>query len=270
MNPRIFSIFVCLASTATAFAQQYGSEHRKAYEKEVNGPHGECTAKWERVATGIDYRAITCLGDEDDLDVHVFRISAEFWKLDVAYAPGGSSARREAEARDAGFVINASFFERDRTPIGVIVRSGKLVRAPHKSSWQSIFLIDEDGKPHIIPVGRWSTYRDRAQMAVQAGPRVVVNGHTNKVNKGYAAARCGVCIPKHGDLIFFATPQNRKLNAREIGYVARRGEIDGGLNCRESMLFDGGHSTQFYMEGDDKRIRVDGDPVPVFVFAKRK
>ena len=251
-------------------AQQYGSEYRKEYEKEPNGPHGECRSDWQHIATGIDYRPITCLGDADDLDVHVFRIAPEFWTFDVADVTDGSSAWRQAEVRDAGFVINANFFERDRTPIGVIVRSGTQLQSPHKSPWQAIFLIDDDGEPHIISVGQWSSYRDRAQMAVQAGPRLVVKGHTNKIGKGYKAARAGVCIQKDGDLVFFATPQDRKFDQWEIGRVARRAEIDGGLSCRESMLFDGGHSTQVYAAGDTKTISVEGDPVPVFVFAKRK
>jgi uncharacterized protein YigE (DUF2233 family) len=237
----------------------------------VNGPHGECTVQWDRIASGVDYRKITCLGDADDVDMHAFKISREFFKIDVAYAPGGSTARRQAEKHDARFAINANFFDRQREPIGVVVESGGPVQGPNKSSWQSIFLIDRDGEPRIIPVSEWSRYRDGAKMAVQAGPRTVVKEHTNKISKGYKAARAGVCIQRDGDIVFFATPQTRQFNAYEIARVTRRSEIDGGLRCRDAMLFDGGHSTQFFMEGDDRNIHVEGDPViPVFVIAKRK
>ena len=270
MARSIIGALLLLIATTGAAQQQYGSEYRKEYEKELNGPHGECRTEWQRIGTGLDYRPITCLGDSDDLDVHAFRLSREFWTFDVADVTNGSSASRQAEVRHARFVINANFFERDRTPIGVIVRSGSQLQPPRKTSWQSIFLIDEDGDPHIIAVSDWAKYRDGAQMAVQAGPRLVIKGHTNKVNKSYKAARAGVCLQKDGDLIFFATPQDRKFDMWEIGRVARRAEIDGGLNCRDSMLFDGGHSTQIYAEGDTRTIRVEGDPVPVFVFAKRK
>jgi uncharacterized protein YigE (DUF2233 family) len=254
----------------SAFAQQYGSEYRKEYEKEVNGPHGECTTKWDHIASGIDYRKITCLGDEDDVDVHAFKISQEFFKLDVAYVTNGSSAKSEAGKREARFVMNANFFQRDKTPIGVIVRSGTQLQPAQSSSWQSVFLIDADGKPRIVTVSQWSRYKKGAQMAVQAGPRTVVAEHTNQINKGYAAARCGVCIQRNGDIVFFATPQERKFKAHEIARVTRRSEVDGGLRCRDAMLFDGGHSTQFFVEGDDRKFSQSGDPVPVFVFATRK
>jgi uncharacterized protein YigE (DUF2233 family) len=105
-------------------------------------------------------------------------------------------------------------------------------------------------------------------MAVQAGPRLVIAGHTNKsLKNNYAAARIGVCIRNNGDLVFFATPQDRKFQITEIAQVARRDEIDGGLACREAMLFDGGHSVNFFAEGGDRRISVEGDPVPVHIFA---
>ncbi|MGZ8851582.1 MAG: phosphodiester glycosidase family protein, partial [Thermoanaerobaculia bacterium] len=170
----------------------------------------------------------------------------------------------------AAFAINANFFDRRQRVLGAVIRSGLVVQSPRKSSWQSIFLLDEDGDPHIILPSKWSSWRKRAFMAVQAGPRLVVAGQTKKVKKGYAAARAGVCIRRNGDLLFFATPQDRKLDMDEIGRVTRRGEKDGGLACRDAMLFDGGHSTQIYASGNGHRIEVLGDPVPVFIYAKEK
>jgi uncharacterized protein YigE (DUF2233 family) len=237
---------------------------------QTDSPSGHCSTDWNRVASGIDYRAITCLGDPDDVDVHVAKISPEFFTFDVAYVTNGSFAKKEAETRDARFVINANFFQKDRTPIGVIVRSGSELQGRNSSSWQSIFVVDEQGNAKIVRLSDWPKVRPGAWMAVQAGPRLVIKGKTNKVSKSYHAARAGVCIQRSGDLVFFATPQERKFDMWEIGRIARRSEKNGGLGCYDSMLFDGGHSTQMYIEGDEKTIHVAGDPVPVFVFAKRR
>ena len=261
-------VLVCFVSLS-ALAQQSASPYRKEFEKEKNGPHGECRNDWRRLADGLDYRAIRCLGDEDDLDVHVVRIDPHKWQLNTAVVERGS-ARGMARDHDASFAMNANFFDRPQNALGAIVRSGSVVQAARRSSWQSIFLIDEDGDPHIVMPSRWSSWRDRAFMAVQAGPRLVIAGHTNKVNKGYSASRAGVCIRKNGDLLFFATPQDRKFDMYEIGRVTRRGDDDGGLACRDAMLFDGGHSTQMYVDGDDKTIDVKGDPVPVFIYATER
>ena len=266
MNRVITFLFV-LTTTVPLLAQPYGSKFRKDYEKEKNGPHGECRSDWTTLQRGLEYRAIHCLGDEDDLDLHVVRIDLDRWDLDTAVVDR-ATARTVAGSHDAAFDINANFFDKSRRAIGAVIRDGDIINKPHESSWQSIFLIDDGGTPRIIMPGKWSSYRDRSQMAVQAGPRLVIAGHTNQsLKNNYAAARAGVCIRNNGDLVFFATPATRKLHITEIAKVARRADIDGGLACRDAMLFDGGHSVNFYAEGDDKRISIEGDPVPVHIFA---
>lgn len=261
-------IFVTLFA-ADAFAQSFGSPQRADYEQEVNGPHGECRSDWTNVANGLDYRAITCLGDARDLDVNVVRVDLQRYRLNVASGPA-SFARRVADATDADFVINANFFDPAKRPLGVLAASGNVLQGAKPNAWQSIFLVTRDGTPKIILPEEWSRYRAKTWMATQAGPRLVVGGHTNRVHQSYAAARAGVCITKSGSMLFFATPQDRKFDMYEIARIARRGPEDGGLGCHDSMLFDGGHSTQMFVEGATKRVTVDGDPVPVFVFAKKR
>ena len=67
---------------------------------------------------------------------------------------------------------------------------------------------------------------------------------TRRIYNNYAAPRGGVCIRKDGSMLFFAP-----------------------LACHDAMLFDGGHSVNPFAGGDDKRIDVEGDPVPVFIYA---
>lgn len=261
--------FLLAFFAVSALAQSNGSSDRALYEKETNGPHGDCRGDWTPVATGLDYRAIQCLGDTRDLDVNVIRVDLDRYRLNVA-SGSASSARRVAQTTDADFVINANFFDASRRPLGILVSSGSTIQGPKSNAWQSIFLVTRDGRPKIILPSQWRTYRDKTWMAAQAGPRLVIGGHTNRVHQSYAAARAGVCITKDGSVLFFATPQDRKFDMYEIARIARRGPEDGGLGCHDAMLFDGGHSTQIYLEGDTKRVTIDGDPVPVFVYATRR
>ena len=264
---RVLTFLIALATVLPLSAADYGSKFRKDYEKEKNGPHGECRSDWTTLQPGLEYRAIRCLGDEDDLDVHVVRIDLDRWDLDTAVVDR-ATGRMIASSHEASFDVNGNFFDKSRNPLGAVVRDGEVIQEPRDSSWQSIFLIDDEGTPRIIMPKQWKSYRDSSQMAVQAGPRLVIAGHTNKsLKNNYAAARIGVCIRDNGDLVFFATPQDRKFQITEIAKVARRDEIDGGLACRDAMLFDGGHSVNFFAEGDDRRISVEGDPVPIHIFA---
>ena len=215
---------------------------------------------------GIDSRKIDCLGS-DGIDLYVVRIDPTQWNFNAAVVKR-TTARSLAGARNASFAINANFFDAGFNPIGVIVRGGDVVQPPHKSSWQSIFLIDDHGRARIVMPSQWRTYRDRADVAVQAGPRLVVNGHVNKkIRNNYAAPRGGVCIQDDQSLLFFASPHSRKYHIKEIARIAALAESDGGLACRNAMLFDGGHSVNLFAGGDDKRIDVEGDPVPIFLYA---
>lgn len=257
------ALILLFASAALA------ADNRAVYEKEPNGPHGDCAVNWLRLDSGLDYRAIRCLGDEDDLDVHVVRIDSAAWNFNTAVSSGTTASAIASQYR-APFAINANFFDAARRPLGIVVRGGDVVNEPRTSTWQSIFLVTSDGKPRIILPSSWPTYRKRAVMAVQAGPRLVIKGKRADIKNNYAAARCGVCIRRNGELLFFAMPQDRKFSMFEIGRVVRRSEADGGLGCWDAMLFDGGHSVNFHAEGGGKRVAITGDPVPVFVFATRR
>lgn len=225
-----------------------------------------CDTTWRKLDQGLHYRAIDCLGETDALDVHVVRIDPDNWKFNTAVVEFGT-ARGIAEAKDAAFAINANFFDKERKPLGLIVRSGDEVSVARESTWQSIFLIDETDRPRIILPSSWEKYREGAKVAVQAGPRLVINGHVSGARNNYRAERVGVCIQPDGDLLFFATPRDRKLHVREMARIAQRAEKDGGLHCRNAMLFDGGHSVNFFVEGDDKTVSVSNGRVPVFVYA---
>lgn len=227
-----------------------------------------CRVEWQSLHPGLDYRAITCLGDRDDIDVHVVRVDLERWNIGARLERDGSSASRVGDALDADLVVNANFFDSAFRPIGIVMNDGEELHPMKRVSWQSVFLITKSGKPKIVTTADFSP-RD-AEVAVQAGPRLVVAGHTNRVHQSYAAARAGVCIQKSGDLLFFATPPDRKFDMYETARLARRAESEGGLECRNAMLFDGGHSAQIFAEGRDKRVNTKADRVPVFIYAKKK
>lgn len=258
-----------LAANAGSAQDQFGSQFRSRYAGEKNGPYGECRTDWTPLGPGLDYRAITCLGESQtgDLDLHVIRVDPSLWQLN-AYLARDASARAVVRDKHAVFAINANFFDSQRNPLGLVVRSGEQVRHPREISWQAVFLVHKDGTARIVHESEWTKQKDEAFMAVQAGPRLVIAGHTVRVRQSYAAERAGVCIQKPNQLLFFATPSDRKFDMYEIARIARRDEVDGGLACQDAMLFDGGHSTQIYLKTERKKVSMRGDPAPVFVYVK--
>lgn len=253
-------LIIWLASAAHA-------QKSKSKAPDRTAPTADCPTEWETVKTDLEYRTIRCIGDSEDVDLHVVRIDPRKWKLDTLVSGRGTFARSVARDREAPFAVNANFFDRARQPLGAIVRSGEVVQTPRATSWQSIFLVTERGRPRIILPSRWSEYRDDARMAVQAGPRLVVDGERVRLRATYSAPRVGVCIQWDRDLLFFATPSTRKFHTTEIARIARRKEAQGGLACRDAMLFDGGHSVNFFVERDGRDLSINGDAVPVYIYA---
>jgi len=236
-------------------------------------PHAfaDCgTPTWRGIRPGLEYRTIDCLNPNHDVDFHLFRIDLKRWDINVDVEDRAQTARHVFNDSGAGFVMNANFFDQHGEPIGLIVEDDREVQPPHPSDWQSIFFVSDEGVPKIVMPGDWLDYVDDAATAVQAGPRLVVNGDVVQVKESYASERGGVCIRRNNDLVFFVTPRGRKFLMKEIAAIAAKPERDGGLDCRDAMLFDGGHSTQVYTEERDDAIAVNGDPVPVFITATRK
>jgi uncharacterized protein YigE (DUF2233 family) len=268
-HPILFFVsFILLSAAPRVLAQKTTSTTSTTSSTASKTASAPCPVKWETKRAGIEHREIRCIDDTSDLDVHVVRIDPRKVTLDTVVV-SGSNARTIAREHGATFAINASFFDKARTPLGLIVKDGELVNKINNSSWQSVFLVTGRGSSYIILPPSWSEFRNRAHMAVQAGPRLVTRGHTVKVNRGYKAARAGVCIQWDRDLLFFATPQDRKFTTTEIARVARIAEDKGGLACRDAMLFDGGHSTTLFIDGEGSDdVVVHGGPVPVFIVGK--
>lgn len=223
-----------------------------------------CDGGWREVEPGLRQRSL-CSGG--DATLHQVEIDPARWTLDaVRVAP--TTAPAAARDSDAAFAINANFFDPDRKPLGVVVSRGKVIQRPHPVSWQSIFYTAPGSKAAIVLPEQWAAVRDDAAMAVQAGPRLVAEGRTTDATRGNASLRSGVCLTADDRVTFFVTTMRRLYDVDEMTALAARSEDQGGLGCRDAMLFDGGPSAQMYLAGSG--ISMEGDRVPVFVVARRR
>lgn len=213
----------------------------------------ECVNDWTRAATGIEYRMLNCTPSRFDL--HLVRVDPKAARIDAVNRPGSTATMLGGEFT---FALNANFFDEQFRPLGVIVNNGKLVNPLHPVSWQSVFYVDRDRVPHIVPVREWGRVSERATAAAQCGPRLVVDGEENQVARAEPTWRSGVCIDPEKRVIFFATPPETELDVHETRALAAT-----AMGCRDAMLFDGGPSVQMFLRGV---VEVEGDKrVPGYV-----
>lgn len=64
--------------------------------------------------------------------------------------------------------------------------------------------------------------------------------------------------------------QDRKMHVCEVARIAQRAENDGVLSCKNAMLFDGGHSVNFFVEGGGTKVSISNGRAPVLLYATER
>jgi uncharacterized protein YigE (DUF2233 family) len=214
---------------------------------------------WILLNDGIVYAKYSFpSGGEGSTTLHAFQIDPAKARLDVVIADKkqaqGSSVRDMAAKNKAALVINGGFFTEEHKSIGLLIKSGKVVNPIHRTSWWSIFGI-KNGTPFI------STPRDffpapDISMAVQAGPRLVVDGTYPKLKEGLAA-RSAVGITRDGKVLIVVT-EGMPVTMREIARRMGKSRFEGGLECVNAMALDGGSSVQLYSKIGKFELDISG------------
>lgn len=219
----------------------------------------QCVNEWEQAARGVEYRMLNC--SPSGFDLHLVRVDPKLARIDAVLQPGSTATDL---GRQVTFAMNANFFDEQFRPLGVVVSDGRQVNPAHRVSWQSVFFVDRDQTPHIVPAKEWERVRQSAVAAAQCGPRLVIDGRKNEVARAEPTWRSGVCIDPEKRVIFFATPSETQMDVHEAVTLATT-----SLGCRDAMLFDGGPSTQMYLRKASGDVEVKGDErVPAYVVVR--
>lgn len=202
---------------------------------------------WNLLNDGIVYAKYSFpSGDEESTTLHAFQIDPAKVRLDVIVADKkeaqGASVKDMAAKTKAALVINGGFFTEQHKSIGLLIKKGKVVNPIHRTSWWSIFGI-KNGAPFISTPGGFFPASD-ISMAVQAGPRLVVDGTYPKLKEGLAA-RSAIGITRDGKVMIVAT-EGAPITMKEIARRMGKSRFEGGLECVNAMALDGGSSVQLY------------------------
>lgn len=219
----------------------------------------DCAHDWIAVAPGIEYRMLNCTPSQFDL--HLIRVDPRQAQIDAVVRPGSTAT---SLGREYTFALNANFFDDRFRPLGVVVSGGREVNPLHPVSWQSVFMVDRQGEPAIVPMEEWKNVGESAVAAAQCGPRLVVGGEKNDVERAEPDWRSGVCIDRDDRVTFFTTPPETELDVHQMVALAST-----ALGCRDAMLFDGGPSTQMYLRKPGGAVEVSGDKrVPAYIVVR--
>lgn len=214
---------------------------------------------WNMMDEGILYTKYSfSTGEEQRTTIYAFEVDPAKAKLDVVVAdktrPEGATVQELAKKNKAAIVVNGGFFTPEHRSIGLLIRSGKTISPIHKTSWWSIFGVKND-VPFIVTPREYAPSQD-ISVAVQAGPRLVIDGKVPKLKEDIAR-RTAVGITKDNKVVIVVTG-GAPISMKELAKRMKGSRYDGGLECPNAMALDGGGSTQAYAKIKKFELSIDG------------
>lgn len=213
---------------------------------------------WRQLTEGISYTSYAfTVAENERTTIHAFAIDPAKYQLAVALAPNekyGNTAVEFAKRERALIAINGGFFTPEHLSIGLIAQNGKQLRPIHNTSWWSIFHIT-DGIPAITAPKEF-TLKPTTSMALQVGPRLVIDGTIPKLKESLSA-RSALGITRDNKIIIAIT-QGAGISMNELARRMSASPFEGGLFCPNAMALDGGSSSQLYAKIGKFELSLEG------------
>jgi uncharacterized protein YigE (DUF2233 family) len=213
---------------------------------------------WTPLSDGLQYASYPfALSETEQATIHAFRIDPARYRISIVTARDeetGVTVAEMAKQSRAFLVINGGFFTPEHRSIGLLIKDGKRVNPLHETSWWSIFAI-KGGRPFIAPPRDFQEAPD-VSMAVQAGPRLVVDGSIPKLKEGLST-RSAIGITQDSKVVIAVT-SGAGISLKELARRMKGSRHDGGLECPNAMGLDGGSSSQLYAKVGDFELSLEG------------
>lgn len=223
-------------------------------------------APFQKVAPGMEYREVTLSMPRS---IRVLQLRCDPAK--VKFRIIGSKKAR-ATAKEVGqkynqqAVINSSFFGHKDEILGYAKQGDRFLNP------------DIDRGPLLTTFFYWTgrragvKHRDEslpksAPVLFQSGPRLVWDGAPVRgLDPGSLAERSGVTVDRQGRVTLFALGVSSELTLAELPELLIKPVEEGGVEAVRALNFDGGSSTQFYLNTESKTQYLPGvNRVPYFL-----
>ena len=233
--------------------------------------------QWQEVSPGLhraDYE-LTSPGAAIRSDVVLLKFSLSKFEIQAVNSEKFGRKRNDiiSLTKKAGGIagINANFFDPEENALGLVIQDGEKQSRLHNGGdlLSGIFYV-KSGKAAIVHRSEFNVYD--AEIAVQAGPRLISNGKiVDDQQPQPPTRRSGVAITKSGDVIIFAT--RVRFPGASIGQIQRM-LMQPSLEITDALNLDGGSSSQIYLElvprGEEPLWITGGDVVPIGLVFKKK
>lgn len=206
-------------------------------------------AQWKTLEQGMEYRK------SDEPKVHFFRIDPGRFRPDLLMASDFKVAALSADdyrkKSGAVLVLNGGFFDDAFRPMGLRYRKEGTLNPLRDVSWGVFFMGGPEGRePKIVPPKQWPPPAgETVTMALQVGPRLVIDGKIPKFKEGPPSRRSAVGIASDGWIVIALS--ETPLLLKEWATLLKE-------DCPQALNLDGGGSSQFSFLNANLSSKVDG------------
>ncbi len=244
----------------------------QAAAADLNGERGE--AAWRLIADDLEL-GIVPLRSESLFPVQLLLLRTELERYQIRVLRAGQFGKRNLPVHElcsrsgAQVCINASFFDENRTALGLVVSSGIQYRPLHRGggTLNGVFRVSRHS---VEIIEREETQDVFGVEAFQSGPLLLRSGEAfSGIGKsGKASRRSGVCIDAEKRLIIFAVgPPFGGISLSNLVELLQHDSV----GCVDALNLDGGGSTQLFVSSalpgaakDFAGVNIVGrDTVPV-------
>lgn len=219
---------------------------------------------WKKIDNGLHYKKLTVKDSEDEYYLHAFKINPRLYKIEPLITPT-QSIQAIAKSHNALLAVNANFFDTNNKPLGLVTINRVEKNKFKNISWWGILCMN----------GKWLSIKHSSQYkkgacsnAIQAGPRIVINGNIPKL-KNETSRKTAIGINKKGEMIIVAS--SSRIPIKTLANSFRKKETEGGLDCPNALNLDGGSSSQLYFSANDFELSLPSFVgIPVSLIVKKK
>ena len=201
---------------------------------------------WKELQPGFLYQRIS------NQPIHFFKIDLTKYRFDLLMASdyGSSSLTADTYQKNskALLVINGGFFDQAYHSLGLLYRRGQKVQSMRPTSW-GIFLVrgQKSLQPLILRPQEWNP--TDVMMAIQVGPRLVINGQLPSFKDISVARRSAVGI---------TSTNEGGIGLSELGLTLQQWAELLKKECLNALNLDGGGSSQMSVQLSNFSLQVPG------------
>lgn len=209
---------------------------------------------WQTPATGIEYRDLVTNPLTPWAHIHVFRIDLKQYQLDLFTAKELSrkqaSIDRLARKSHALIAINGGFFDQKHQPLGLRIKQKQIYNSIKPISWWGVFMI-KNQQAEIVG-SRTYSHDHQIEVAIQSGPRLIINGKIPHLKPGFAE-RSALGITNQNKVIILVTDK-AMITTTELANIMK----SPPLSCQNALNLDGGSSSQLFAQINQFHLNVHG------------